>query len=187
MQPNHPQPRTIASKIFAAIARENADRAKKLHPALTDLEDRFERTPHDTEGLEKWGDTNALLVKSACVAIVFAAAAAEAFIYDYGARATSDSYMKNYLDKLDTIQKWVVVPQIAKGTAFPVERQGFELLRKLVKARNSLVHFKSGVDNTTFDAASLVTQACEAIQAIDSLVADMDEFDPNENPSLQLP
>lgn len=180
-------PRTIASKIFVSIAREHNEQVQELEPLLQQAALRVEQSPTDQEAIDRWGELHNQLVKHACVAIIFAAAAAEAYIYDYGARGTSDTFMKKYVDRLDLPAKWVVVPQLVKGQPFPRERQGFELLGKLVKARDHLVHFKSGIDKQEFDPKFLTANAKEAIRALDALKEDMEQFDPNELPGLQLP
>ncbi len=77
------------------------------------------------------------------IAIVFSHLFMEAVIYDYGATNTSDTYMKKYVDKLDFLAKWVVIPKLVTGCPFPTESEAFELLSKLKKARNDLVHFKT--------------------------------------------
>lgn len=75
--------------------------------------------------------------------VVFAALCLEAFIYDYAAHNFSDTYAKNYLDQLNLVSKWVVIPKLVTGKDFPTEGQAFEHLVKLRKARNDLVHYKS--------------------------------------------
>jgi hypothetical protein len=81
--------------------------------------------------------------KHELITICFSAMCVEAFIYDYAARHTSDSYAKKYLDKLDVVAKWVVIPRLVIGKDFPRNSQAFELLKFLITTRNGLVHFKS--------------------------------------------
>ena len=76
-------------------------------------------------------------------AVLFGAMCLEAFIYDYAARAFSDTYMKRYLDKLDLKAKWVVIPKLVMGKGFPTDSQAFQNLSRLVVERNRLVHHKS--------------------------------------------
>ena len=76
-------------------------------------------------------------------AVVFGAMCLEAFIYDYAAAHFSDTYVRNYLDGIDFVAKWVVVPKLVTGKYFPTDSQAFELLKKLCKERNELVHAKS--------------------------------------------
>jgi hypothetical protein len=77
------------------------------------------------------------------IVVVFSHLFMEAVIYDYGATNTSDTYMKNYVDKLDFLAKWVVIPKLITGCPFPTDSQAFQLLTKLKKARNVLIHFKT--------------------------------------------
>lgn len=51
--------------------------------------------------------------------------------------------MKKYVDKLDFLSKWVLIPKLITGKDFPTDSQAYELLVKLKKARNDLVHFKT--------------------------------------------
>jgi len=80
-----------------------------------------------------------LLIKS----VIFAHMCLEAFIYDNAAHYFSDAYAKKYLDKLDFLSKWVLIPKLVIGREFPKESKAFEYLTKLNKYRNELVHPKS--------------------------------------------
>ncbi|MHC4456084.1 MAG: hypothetical protein ACYS0I_03160 [Planctomycetota bacterium] len=75
--------------------------------------------------------------------IVFGAMCLEAFIYDYAAHHFTDTFAKNYLDKLDLLSKWVVIPKLVTGKDFPTNSQAFKCLKELKTARNALVHHKS--------------------------------------------
>jgi len=77
------------------------------------------------------------------VVIVFAHLFLEAVIYDFGAVNTSDSYIAKYVDKLDFLAKWVVVPRLVTGNGFPTDSHAYQLLGKLKRARNALIHFKT--------------------------------------------
>ena len=180
-------PRTIASKIFVSIARESNVQVQELKLSLDQMTSRVEQNPDDQNAITQWGELHNRLVNHACITIIFAALAVEAYIYDYGARGMSDSFMEKYIDKLELLSKWVVVPQLVKGRSFPREGQGIELLKKLISARNSLAHFKSGTDKSTLDPKTLAAKAGDAIRTLDILREDMERFDPDELPGLQLP
>lgn len=77
-------------------------------------------------------------------AVTFGAMCLEAFIYDYAAHNFTDTYVKNYLDKLDVVSKWVVVVRLVTGKDFPKESKAFADLKELIKKRNDFVHSKSG-------------------------------------------
>jgi hypothetical protein len=85
--------------------------------------------------------------KNECVAITFAAMCLEACIWDYAACNTSQKYTKNYLEKLDFVAKWVVIPKLISGSDITAVRINgtclLDILQRLKKARNKLVHSKS--------------------------------------------
>ena len=85
--------------------------------------------------------------KNECVAITFAAMCLESCIWDYAASSTSQNYTEDYLEKLDFVAKWVVIPKLMCGSDITKARINgtclLDRLRKLKKARNALVHSKS--------------------------------------------
>lgn len=74
---------------------------------------------------------------------LFAAMCLEAFIYDYAATNFSDTYVKKYLDKLDLVSKWVLIPKLVLGKEFPRSGRAFAYIRSVKKERDKLVHSKS--------------------------------------------
>ncbi len=74
---------------------------------------------------------------------LFAAMCLEAFIYDYAATNFSDTYVKKYIDKLDLVSKWVVVPKLVLGKEFPRSSRSFSFIRSIKRERDKLVHSKS--------------------------------------------
>lgn len=75
--------------------------------------------------------------------IVFAAMCIEAAAFDFASTQLGDSYAELYLDKLDLISKWVVIPKLVSGKSFQEAGAALNALRILVRARNKLVHQKS--------------------------------------------
>lgn len=67
----------------------------------------------------------------------------EAYINDFAARRLGDTYTRKYLDKLDVISKWVVLPKIITGKQIDTSRKSFEALKSLVALRNKFVHHKT--------------------------------------------
>jgi len=54
-----------------------------------------------------------------------------------------DVFVKDHLDKLDTLSKWILIPKLITGSELPRQQKWFELLKKLIKTRNSIIHHKS--------------------------------------------
>ena len=82
-------------------------------------------------------------ISYADVVTVFSHLFLEATIYDYGATNLSDSYMKKYIDRLNFLSRWVVIPRLVTGKTFPTQSQAYQMLGKVNRARNGLVHFKT--------------------------------------------
>lgn len=79
------------------------------------------------------------------LAVLSTALFLEAYIFDYGARRESASYVDKFLDKLDPIAKWVVVPRLVVPPGLSRDDEVFERLRRLYKLRNDLVHHKTKI------------------------------------------
>ena len=77
------------------------------------------------------------------IVIVNSAMCLEALINDYCILGKSSSYFKNYIDRLDTTTKWLVIPKLITNKEISTDSQAFELIKKLFALRNNLVHPKS--------------------------------------------
>ncbi|MHB9093495.1 MAG: hypothetical protein ACYC21_02390, partial [Eubacteriales bacterium] len=179
---------------YLEIARENFNRIKPLENEIESImlhvdPDRDSYLARK-DAFDKISSYFNQICKHSITTIVFCALAVEAFIYDYGARNTSDTYIQKYVDKLDTISKWVVIPKLVTGKEFPKENQSFELLSRLVKNRNSLVHHKAV--NVEFGSkdfeqkykkvmGDLPLKAKEAITVFSELISDLKKVDSNLN------
>src|SRR5258708_2316783 len=77
------------------------------------------------------------------LAVLSTALFLEAYIYDYCARKESDAFADKYLDKLDPVAKWIVIPRLIVPPGLDRGNEIFERLRKLFRLRNDLVHHKT--------------------------------------------
>jgi len=87
--------------------------------------------------------------------IISAALTLEAFSFDYAATHLGDSFVKNHIEKLEVPSRFVIATKLITGKDFPVDGQVYENMKKLVKLRNKLVHFKSrkiDMSNRTTDS-----------------------------------
>lgn len=197
------------------IARKNLDLALECHKEVNNLSD----TLKNLEGLEadyfEYHSLSPVKEKSedyCVIALVFAALAIEAYIYDYAAKKLTDNFVRLHLDKLDLVSKWVVIPKLVTGKDFPKDGQAFCLLKQLVKDRNYIVHNKSSkylkadvkpnlADNEisedlteilVSDSAkkmldfedSILSSAKDAVQTLDELAVAMESLDPDESTSV---
>lgn len=108
----------------------------------------------------------------------------EAYIYDYCARKESATFAQKYLDKLDPVAKWVVIPRLMVPPGIDQSDDVFERLRKLFSLRNDLVHHKTkaGADFTKppdfppdFQPQACVRLMCDMLEKLQK-VDPQDEF-----------
>jgi hypothetical protein len=129
---------------YAKIALENYDRIQELLKKRKVIEDKYEEQGQISEEEDiEFGKLNSEIGKYSRVIVVFCALALEAFINDYAIKHSSRGYFNKYLDKLDLISKWIVIPRLLRGCQLDAGSQPLQNLDWLVKQRNKLVHFKS--------------------------------------------
>jgi hypothetical protein len=75
--------------------------------------------------------------------IVFSGLAVEAYIYDIAAIELTDKFVLKHLDKLSVQDKYVVIPRILSGGNIDTSKEWYSLLKKMISARNDLVHSKT--------------------------------------------
>ncbi|MBN1364987.1 MAG: hypothetical protein JW976_09310 [Syntrophaceae bacterium] len=119
--------------------------------------------------------------------IIFSTMCLESLINDYGIINTSVKHFTNYLDKLDLISKWIILPKIICGQSIDTNGKGFELLKKLVSYRNKMVHPKSkqlisfnDEENVlSEDIASVIKFTPISIQTIKEITNELYKIDSN--------
>jgi len=188
--------RTSSAHLFSGIVKENHKKITKLDFQVKKLGQKLTKTKGEDEKvlLEKEFDlTEQKLAKSSLIVIVFSAMAIEAYIYDYAARNLGDAFVKDHLDKLDTLSKWIVIPELITGRELPRHQKWFELLKKLIKARNSIIHYKSfegpraSTDIQQYlkkqeaNSEFLYETARQSILLLDQLADKITELDPHES------
>ncbi|WP_417386021.1 hypothetical protein [Gimesia sp.] len=125
---------------------------------------------------------------SAVSTILFAGMAAEAYIYDYSARKIGKAITDDHLDNLKAESKWLIVTQLVTGNTFPKDKIAFCLLKKLIKARNSLVHSKSkhismadlSIEEVSKNRDDLIENSRSAVRALYELGKQIEDLDSNE-------
>jgi len=189
--------RTSSIPLYSEIARESFYELASLEPRIKDLRDDLAHleSPSDKAHLEyEIMPLEIEAAKLASVTIIFTTISLEAYIYDYAARHLSDSYVKKYLDRLDPISKWVIIPRLVTGTEFKHGGKWLQLLKDLIRERNSVIHSKSSQPPSPFDREEtqkyfkkleedhhqMIEKARKAIELLDALVAEIGALDPEE-------
>ena len=195
---NKKQSRETQIPYFVTIARNNYQELQKY-------KDEIAHKKEEINSFKNEGEYNvlhyelSLLREEASnhvfVVVVFASMAVEAFIYDFAARNLSDSFVRKYLDKLNVVSKWVVIPKLVTGKEFPTDNNSFRLLKELISLRNSYVHSKSKRANfdllkreTTADDVyeyeknwdDIFKSADDAYATLAALASEIKKLDPDE-------
>lgn len=182
--------------LFSGIVKENHEKMTSLEMRIKELDGKRAKIKGDDEAILLEQEINPLqkdLAKLSLIIIVFSAMAVEAYIYDYAARHLGDAFVKDHLDKLDTLSKWILVPRIITGRELPRQQKWFELLKNLIKARNSIIHYKTSEWPTVHTdiqqyltkqethSAFLYETVRQSILLLDQLADKITELDPHES------
>ncbi len=152
---------------------------------LLQIDDNIKRSDQITlktkEDEHKQAELNHKIERDAIVTIIFCALTLEAFINSIAIANTSKSYFDSYLDKLNPISKFVVIPKLFTGREIDRKGKAFELLKETFKKRDKLVHFKS----RTWKTSDLISveiideyNAKRAVQSVELILGEMKKFLP---------
>jgi hypothetical protein len=97
-------------------------------------------TPYDPTGVM---DREERKTMNGIKTIVFSAMAIEAAAFEFAGIQLGDKVAEQYLDKMDVVGKWMIVPRLVCGRSLREDGPAMNGLRGLVTARNALVHHKS--------------------------------------------
>lgn len=170
---------TIAFASYLGVERLVEQRSRYEQ---TVKQQRREWTEEDVDYLARNGLTPADEDRSAVVTVIFSALTLEALINDYAVSRFSKWFLTRYLDTLNAVSKWLIVPWVAVGTRFSTGGKTMEVLKKLFGLRNKLVHFKT-THAPTPDAGKkdrlTKAHAAEAIDAVRRAVDELTHLDPS--------
>jgi len=93
--------------------------------------------------VDKVAEINDRIGRLSLIVVIFCAIALEAYINYYGISHLSKTYFEKYLDKLNLLSKWIVIPRIITGTQLDTGSKALQELSWLITLRNKLVHYKS--------------------------------------------
>ena len=189
--------RTSYIQLFSSIVKENHRklvsldlRAKKIRQELIKAKGEDNKI-----ALEKEINlTDAEIARLSLITIVFSAMVIEAYIYDYAARHLGDAFVKDHLDKLDMLSKWIIIPKLITGNELSRHQKWYTLLKNLIKTRNSVIHHKSSeppaspfeiekyLNKLSESEGSIHEVAKQSIILLDILADKIIEIDPEETP-----
>lgn len=186
--------RTSTIPAYSEIVTENIEKISSIEARIRALRKGITEVISDDESLAMEHELALLedsLSKRSLIVILFTATALEAYIYDYAARHFSDTYAEKFLDKLNIIGKWVVVPRLVTGRELPRNRKWFGLMKDIVEVRNKIVHSKSSSPSADKDTISYLKDiqsrdnqfakaAKQSSELLKILVNEMSELDPGE-------
>ncbi|MFK3976760.1 hypothetical protein [Shewanella vesiculosa] len=119
--------------------------AQEEYIKCLDVEDTDISGMHEGEKMELSYKSTGHAIK----AIVFSSMCVESAINNYAGTQLGDNYYDNHLNNLDVLSKWVVIPDLVCGKSIDKSGPAYNSLKKLIKARNKLVHNKSKEYNPT--------------------------------------
>ena len=129
---------------FFHIAIDTYKEIVKLEKEHSELQEGLSELKKSSDDLtDKLAEKNDRIGRLTLIVVIFCATSLEAYINDYAINHLSKNYLKTYLDKLDLLSKWVVIPRITTGTQLDPGSSALQDLSWLITLRNKLVHYKS--------------------------------------------
>lgn len=98
---------------LASQSWRRIDQLKREHDGLQAKLGRDRKSDDDI--VNQLAAKNDAIGELALVVIIFCAFTLEAYVNEYTINRLSKNYLKNYVDKLDLIAKWVVIPRLVNG------------------------------------------------------------------------
>lgn len=143
----------------------------------------------DAELANRFITVQHLMFSQATSTIVFAAMAAEGFIYDYAAQRLPPSDTKR-IKRMSAVEKWEKIPKEITGQRLAPNGPGLRMLRDLVTHRNALVHYKSqeidpGKEGDPVQFA-LLDHAREALITLNILAEELEAIDPTSHARARI-
>jgi hypothetical protein len=160
---------------YFRLALESWKRIQQLKQEHDAIQASLERHDGASDDIaEQLAAKNDEIGKLALVVIVFCAFALEAYINDYAINRLSRSYFKKYLDRLDLVAKWVVIPRLVAQKPVDPGSRALQDVAWLVGLRNDLAHYKSKevtIEQLTVSDFLWYEDARRAIGAVRSAVS----------------
>lgn len=129
---------------FFHIAIDTYKEIVKLEKEHSELQINMSESEKSSDNfVDKVAEKNDRIGRLVLIVVVFCATSLEAYINHYAISNFSKDYFKTYLDKLDLLSKWIVIPRITTGTQLDAGSRPLQDLSWLIALRNNLLHYKS--------------------------------------------
>ena len=129
---------------FFHIAIDTYKEIVKLEKEHSELQVNTSESEKSSDNfVDKVAEKNDRIGRLVLIVVVFCTTSLEAYINHYATSHLSKNYLKTYLDKLDLLSKWIVIPRITTGTQLDAGSRPLQDLSWLITLRNKLVHYKS--------------------------------------------
>jgi hypothetical protein len=164
------------SNFYYVISFQNKqafDRCQKEISEIIDSEREQYMIDMETASLRHHG------LKCAVQSIVFSAMCLEAFIYGYSVKNLGKSYTNMHIERLGIESKFILVPRLVTGKEIDKSGQAYEGLKRLVKDRNKIVHFK-GVNDFLSEDSFLPEAMNNGLNTISNLMDELIKIHPEE-------
>jgi hypothetical protein len=180
--------------LFSDILKENYKKMRETEEKIKKIRLRQKIEDANAVSEQEIALLERELEKASIGVVVFTAMSIESYIYDYASRHLGDTYVKEHLDKMDVISKWVVIPELITGKELPNREDWYPLLKKLVKSRNSIVHHKSSslpaslddinsyIQKINISSDFILETAKQSVLLLGVLADKISKIDPEETP-----
>jgi len=102
----------------------------------------------------------------------------EALINEIAITELGRTYFKKHLDRLSHLSKWEIVLKLIYGRTLNHSVSYYEQLKKLIEARNQLVHYKTkSFEKTKNESGSKISTLVNALKTLPDLLTDLNEID----------
>lgn len=128
---------------YLKLVNDTYSRIEKLKRERDQFQSGLEGKEISDDDVAFLASRNDAIGELALIVIVFSAFTLEAYINHYGISRLSRNYFSRYLDKLDLLAKWIVIPRVVTGKKLDPGCAAMQDLSWLVSLRNRLAHFKS--------------------------------------------
>lgn len=161
--------------MYQKIIKDNYELYLKYEKQYEELQ----KTNPSYYDCEKSNELRFKNIRYELIVITFAGMFLECLIWDYA--VTNSSISKTKLKNMGALEKWKVIPGLVNNKA-SINNKAFSLLKKLVTARNKIVHSKSKELPDTFEGLrGLATKSNrdvhEAVKCVNSCIKALKKID----------